>query len=78
MSFSHPPNPSRAETRPLRVFVLGSKKSSTYPRGYACGFFSPAALRGKQRVSARLGRAGVMDDHFEHPKRMLQGNEQWL
>ncbi len=25
-------------------FVLGSKKSSTYPRGYASGFFSPAAL----------------------------------
>jgi len=24
--------------------VLGSKKSSTYPRGYACGFSSPAAL----------------------------------
>jgi hypothetical protein len=24
-------------------FVLGSKKSSTYPRGYASGFFSPAA-----------------------------------
>jgi hypothetical protein len=32
--------------------VLGSKKSSTYPRGYASGFFSPAAL---------------LDDHFEHP-----------
>ncbi|WHZ24050.1 MAG: hypothetical protein OJF47_003162 [Nitrospira sp.] len=24
-------------------FVLGSKKSSTYPGGYASGFFSPAA-----------------------------------
>jgi hypothetical protein len=24
-------------------FVLGSKKSSTYPRGYASGFVSPAA-----------------------------------
>jgi hypothetical protein len=24
-------------------FVLGSKNSSTYPRGYACGFFNPAA-----------------------------------
>jgi len=24
-------------------FVLGSKKSSTYLRGYAAGFFSPAA-----------------------------------
>jgi hypothetical protein len=32
--------------------VLGSKKSSTYPREYASGFFSPAALLG---------------DHFEHP-----------
>jgi hypothetical protein len=31
--------------------VLGSKKSSTYPRGYASGFFSPAAL---------------LDDLFEH------------
>jgi hypothetical protein len=27
-------------------FVLGSKKSSTYPRGYASGCFSPAALFG--------------------------------
>ena len=25
-------------------FVLGSSKSSTYPRGYASGFDSPAAL----------------------------------
>jgi hypothetical protein len=25
-------------------FVLGSKQSSTYPRGYASGCFSPAAL----------------------------------
>jgi hypothetical protein len=24
-------------------FVLGSKKSSTYPRGYAAGFLLPAA-----------------------------------
>jgi hypothetical protein len=56
MSFSHPPNPSRAETRPLRGFVLGSKKSSTYPRGYACGFFSPAALPWE---AARLGALGA-------------------
>jgi hypothetical protein len=34
-------------------FVLGSKKSSTYLRGYASGFFSPAAS---------------LDGHFEHPK----------
>jgi len=33
-------------------FVLGSKKSSTYPREYASGFFSPAAL---------------LVDHFDHP-----------
>jgi hypothetical protein len=33
-------------------FVLGSKKSSTYPRGYAYGFFFPAAS---------------LDDVFEHP-----------
>jgi hypothetical protein len=32
-------------------FVLGSSKSSTYPRGYASGFDSPAAL---------------LDEHFEH------------
>ena len=32
-------------------FVLGSSKSSTYPRGYASGFDSPAAL---------------LDGHFEH------------
>jgi hypothetical protein len=33
-------------------FVLALKKSSTYPRGYACGFFSAAAL---------------LDNVFEHP-----------
>ncbi|WP_447986829.1 hypothetical protein [Nitrospira sp. Nam74] len=33
-------------------FVLGSKKSSTYPRGYASGFVSPAA---------------ALDGHFEYP-----------
>src|SRR5262249_6603807 len=32
--------------------VLSSSKSSTYPRGYASGFDSPAAL---------------LDRHFEHP-----------
>ncbi len=30
----------------LSSFVLGSSKSSTYPRGYASGFDSPAALLG--------------------------------
>ena len=30
--------------KPTSSFVLGSKNSSTYPRGYASGFFSPAAL----------------------------------
>jgi len=34
--------------------VLGSSKSSTYRRGYASGFNSPAAL---------------LEDHFEHPSR---------
>jgi len=33
--------------------VLSSSKSSTYPRGYASGFDSPAAL---------------LDGHFEHPE----------
>jgi hypothetical protein len=28
----------------IASFVLGSSKSSTYPRGYASGFDSPAAL----------------------------------
>src|SRR5437868_920559 len=37
-------------------FVLGSSKSSTYPRGYASGFDSPAAL---------------LDGLFEHPARLL-------
>jgi hypothetical protein len=35
-------------------FVLDSSKSSTYPRGYASGFDSPAAL---------------LDSLFEHPAR---------
>jgi hypothetical protein len=34
-------------------FVLDSPKSSTYPRGYASGFDSPAAL---------------LDGLFEHPE----------
>jgi hypothetical protein len=37
-------------------FVLGSSKSSTYPRGYASGFDSPAAL---------------LDGLFEHPQAIL-------
>ena len=50
-------------------FVLDSKQSSTYPRGYASGCFSSAALLlGKGRVLARLGRAGGAI-HFEHPQR---------
>ena len=39
-------------------FVLGSSKSSTYPRGYASGFDSPAAL---------------LDGSFEHPARKSSG-----
>jgi hypothetical protein len=39
--------------------VLSSSKSSTYPRGYASGFESPAAL---------------LDGHFEHPASCLFGN----
>jgi hypothetical protein len=35
-------------------FVLGSSKSSTYPRGYASGFDLPAAL---------------LNGLFEHPAR---------
>jgi len=46
-------------------FVLGSKKSSTYPGGYASGLFSPAALLG--RGAARWGWVGVKVDHFEQP-----------
>jgi hypothetical protein len=36
--------------------VLGSSKSSTYPRGYASGFDSPAAL---------------LEGRFEHPARLI-------
>jgi len=39
-------------------FVLDSSKSSTYPRGYASGFDSFAALLGTRRVLARQGLAG--------------------
>jgi hypothetical protein len=34
---------------------------------YASSFFSPAALPGHKRVSARWGRAGENSDHLEHP-----------
>jgi len=36
--------------------VLSSSKSSTYPRGYASGFDSPAAL---------------LDGRFEHPAQIF-------
>jgi hypothetical protein len=32
----------------LTSVVLGSKRSSTYPKGYASGFFLPAALQDEQ------------------------------
>jgi hypothetical protein len=37
-------------------FVLGSSKSSTYPRGYASGFDSPVAM---------------LEGRFEHPARLI-------
>ena len=40
-------------------FVLVSSKSSTYPRGYASGFDSPAAL---------------LESRFEHPVRLISEN----
>jgi hypothetical protein len=39
-------------------FGLGSSKSSTYPRGYASGFDSPAALP---------------EGRFEHPVQFMFG-----
>jgi hypothetical protein len=44
-------------------FVLGSSKSSTYPRGYASGFDSPAAL---------------LDGFFEHPYPSMQTSDRVL
>ena len=58
---------SRRMLKQISNFVLGSLASSTYPRGYASGAASPAALTGKGRVLARLGWEGVMVDLFEHP-----------
>ena len=51
MALITPTRPRRAETRLCPSFVLGSKQSSTYPRGYVSGCFSPVAL---------------LDSHFEH------------
>jgi hypothetical protein len=42
-SLFSPAQPQRAETRLSPGFVLDSSNSSTYPRGYASGFDSPAA-----------------------------------
>src|SRR4029079_18594083 len=55
MSLFSPAQPQRAETRLSPGFVLDSSKPSTYPRGYASGFDSPAAL---------------LDEHFEQPRRV--------
>jgi hypothetical protein len=64
--------------------VLGSIESATYPlpgtsclgslgwvgeNGYAYGSFSPAALLGERRVSARPGWVGEIKGHFEQPVR---------
>ncbi len=71
-ALSHPPTPSRTETRPFPGFVLGSSKSSTdrgeksrsWPAqgwggemvGYASGFDFPAASL--QRKERVLARSG--------------------
>jgi hypothetical protein len=49
----HPPTPG-AKTRPFPICVLGFDQILNVPRGYACGFASPAAL---------------LDDRFERPVR---------
>jgi hypothetical protein len=82
MALTHPPWPRRAKARPFLSFVLGSKKSSTYPweraglgrfrdgrlvYRYASDCFLPAALLGKG-VLARLGCKGIVHDGFERPK----------
>jgi hypothetical protein len=59
-------------------YVLGSKQSSPYPSGYASGCFSHAAVLGQGRVSARLGREGVIDGHFEHPDHAMYSGERTL
>src|SRR5262245_58516827 len=51
-SLFSPAQPQRAETRLSPGIVLCSSKSSTYLRGWASGYDSPAAL---------------LDEHFEHP-----------
>jgi len=45
---------------------LGALGAGRVNYRYASGFFSTAALFGKERVLARLGWAGVTDDLFEH------------
>jgi hypothetical protein len=52
--------------------VLVSKISSTYPRGYASGIFSSAALPAERRVLARRGWAGEKRDLFDHPMITLE------
>jgi hypothetical protein len=61
-----PAHRRHAETCLFPGFVLGSKKSSTYPRGYASGFFSPAALLGQTARLGATGEGGCNDDLFEH------------
>jgi len=43
--------------------VLGVKKSSTYPRGYACGFLMPAALL--------LNVLSILDRHLVEERSMI-------
>ena len=55
-------------------FVLGSPKSSTYPRGYASGFDSPAALLDglfEQPARSDLLSSKLANKHFKRQRMML-------
>ena len=63
---------SSMETRPphhsaARTDLVLLIRRTVRPRGYASGFFSPAALLGKRRVLARQGWAGEKSDRFDKP-----------
>ena len=53
--------------------VLGSSKSSAYPRGYVSGSSLSEALHAERRILVRRGWVGENSGSFEHPARKSSG-----
>src|SRR6266849_1937342 len=68
-----PAQPRRAETRLSAGFVLGSTTSSTYPTWERAVLAAQGRVGGKQAPPVFVSPAALLDDHFEHPAKDLEG-----